>query len=85
MDGPWGYYAKWKKSDKESQKPYDFTHMPKIKQEQTNRIIQGIDWWLSEGKGVEGGQRSKGAHLYGDRWQLSSGGEHDVVYTEVEI
>ena len=27
IDGLWGYYAKWNKSDGERQMPYDFTHM----------------------------------------------------------
>ena len=26
MDGPWGYYAEWNKSEGESQIPYDLTH-----------------------------------------------------------
>ena len=31
IDGPWGYYAKWNKSDGERQIPYDFIHMLNIK------------------------------------------------------
>ena len=27
MDGPWGYYAKWNKSDIERQIPHDFRHV----------------------------------------------------------
>ena len=27
MDGPWGYYAKWNKSNGERQISYDFTHI----------------------------------------------------------
>ena len=27
MDGSWGYYAKWSKSDGEREIPYDFTLM----------------------------------------------------------
>ena len=27
MDGPWGHYAKWNKSDREKQIPYDFIYM----------------------------------------------------------
>ena len=27
MDGPTGQYAKWNKSDRERQMPYDFTYM----------------------------------------------------------
>ena len=34
MDGPWGYYAKWNKSDGKRQILYDFTHMW---DKQTNR------------------------------------------------
>lgn len=39
--------------------------------------------------GGEGGERVKGfckrTHVHGDGWQLDFGGEHDVVYTEIEI
>ena len=31
MDGLWAYYAKWNKSDGETQIPYDFIHMWDIK------------------------------------------------------
>ena len=31
MDGPRGYYAKWNKSDRERQMPYDFTSMWNLK------------------------------------------------------
>ena len=31
MDGPGGYYAKWNKSVRERQTPYDFTYMWNIK------------------------------------------------------
>ena len=27
MDGPWGHYAKWNKTDRERQIPYDLTNM----------------------------------------------------------
>ena len=35
MNGPWEYYAKWNKSDKERQRPDDFTHIWNIKNKQT--------------------------------------------------
>ena len=31
MNGPRGYYAKWNKSGRESQIPYDFTYMWNLK------------------------------------------------------
>ena len=31
MDGAWGYYAKWNKSDRRGQIPYDFTYMWNLK------------------------------------------------------
>ena len=43
MDGPWGYYAKWNKSDEERQALHDFSHMENIKNKETkltNRQIK---------------------------------------------
>ena len=39
MDGPWGHYAKWNKSDREWRIPYDLTCMWNLKkqQQQTHR------------------------------------------------
>ena len=34
MDGPWGHYAKWNKSDRKRQIPYDLTYMWNLKQQQ---------------------------------------------------
>ena len=31
LDGPRGYYAKWSRSDRERQMPYDFTDMWNLK------------------------------------------------------
>ena len=31
MDGAWGYYAQWNKSDRERQIPHDFTYMWNLK------------------------------------------------------
>ena len=42
MDGPRGYHAKWSKSLRERQMPYNFTHMwnlKKINQQQTRNIL----------------------------------------------
>ena len=42
MDGPWGYYAKWNKSDEERQILCDFTHMWNIKNKtKTNEQTKG--------------------------------------------
>ena len=37
MDGLRGYYAKWKKLDRERQMSYDFIHMWKLKNNQPSR------------------------------------------------
>ena len=64
------YYAKWNKSDGESQMPYDFTHMWKIIKT-TNRHRPREQIGVSQrGMGEGRGQRRKGAHMFGDRWQL---------------
>ena len=38
MDGPRGYHAKWNKSDRERQIPYDFTCMWNIKQTNKHKV-----------------------------------------------
>ena len=38
MDGPWGYYPKWNKSEGERQILYDFTHMWNIKNQKQNKL-----------------------------------------------
>ena len=46
MDGPQGDYAKWNKSDREIQIPYDFTHMWNIKtQNKWTYKIKQIPLW----------------------------------------
>ena len=60
MDGPWAYYAKWNKSDRERQIPYDFTYMwilknktnEEMKQKKTLQNLQRTEYWLPEGRGV---------------------------------
>ena len=37
MDGTGGYYAKWNKSDRERQIPYDFTHIWNLKKTKQNK------------------------------------------------
>ena len=58
----------------------------KKQQQQKTTSIQRIDWWLAERKG--GGGRAKGVKghmcMVTDGKQ-TLGGEHDVVYTEIEI
>ena len=39
MDGPRGYYAKWNKSDRETQIPYDFAYTWDLKKTTTNELI----------------------------------------------
>ena len=45
----------------------------------THRLV------VTRGEGEGGGERAKGARVHSDGWQLDFGGEHEVVYTEVEI
>ena len=40
MDGPGEHYAKWNKSIRERQLPYDFTHMCNLK----NKINEQKNW-----------------------------------------
>ena len=37
------------------------------------------------GRARREGKMGKGGQLYGDGWKSNFGGEHTVVYTEVEI
>ena len=38
MDGPWGYYAKWDKSRRETQILYDMTYVESKKLNSQNRV-----------------------------------------------
>ena len=42
MDGPWGYYANWNKSDRERQIPYDLIIMWNLKKIKTHRYREQI-------------------------------------------
>lgn len=53
VDGPWGHYAKWNKSDVEKQILYDFKYMWNIKN-QTHRNGDQIDGFQEEGQGNGG-------------------------------
>ena len=56
MDGPWGNYAKWNKSHKERQIPYDFTYMlnlKKTKQTKQNKDHRSENkMMVAKGRGV---------------------------------
>ena len=67
MDGPWGYYAKWNKSEGKRPILYDFNYMwnlNKTKQKQTQRYREQLDYQRGKGMGV--GERDEGSQLYGD-------------------
>ena len=53
MDGLWGYYAKWNKSERERQILYDFTHVEHKKQNKhtENRVV------VTRGEGVGAGEK----------------------------
>ena len=76
MDGPWGYHAKWYKSDGQRQILYDFTHMWNIKNKQKTKINeqtkqkqtctheeQSSGYQLGKGRG-EGEMGKKGSTLW---------------------
>ena len=58
MGGTWGYCAKWNKSDRERQIPYDFTYMwnlrNKANKTRQDSKIQRTDWWFPVGRGIGG-------------------------------
>ena len=60
MDGSWGHYAKWNKSDRERQISYDFTYMWNLKNKQPKKssYIQRTDWLSQMGIGDQRGQTS---------------------------
>ena len=69
MDTPWSHYAKWSKSDRERQIPYDFTDMWNLNKPQQNKNnpssqIQRTDWWLSEVKSRGWSKWIKGVKRY---------------------
>ena len=43
MDGPWGHYAKWNKSDREEQTLYDLTSRWNIKKKHTKTELVDKD------------------------------------------
>ena len=53
MNEPWGYYAKWNKSDTEGQILYDPTYLRYLEQSDLHRQKE---WWLS---GAEVGEKGK--------------------------
>ena len=70
MDGPRGYYAKWNKSDRERQMPYDFTYMWNLKKwykwtylQNRNRLTD-IENKLMVTKGETVGRDKLGIWLY---------------------
>ena len=48
MDGSWGYYAKWNKSDRERQILYDSTYMWNLKTKMHEQIKQNKTHWYRE-------------------------------------
>ena len=54
MDGTWGPYAKWTKSDRERKIPFNLIYMCIIKKKKKNRRMssemQRTVWWFPEGQ-----------------------------------
>ena len=58
----WEYHAKWNKSDRKEQEPYDFIHMCNIKQKETNKLIDTDNsMTIMRGEGLGGKEKSKGS------------------------
>ena len=70
MDGPWGHYAKWNKSEKTKYCMISFICVIQTNQTHRNRV----DWCLQGGggKGGEGGRKVQSvqtsAHLMSKFW-----------------
>ena len=89
MNGPWGYYAKWNKSDRERWIPYDFIPIWIIKQNKTkqmkkqnktktNKYREQIGGY-QRGSRVERGQKwVKGVNCMVMDGNQTFGGEHTV-------
>ena len=65
MDGPWGHYAKWNKSDKERQILYELTYIWNLKKKnhQTHRYREQTDGCQRWGGG-RGGEMGEGGQRY---------------------
>ena len=76
---PWGHYAKWNKSDRERQIPYDFIYMWNLRKktsEQTKQNAQArnTEWWLPQIEDVSGpGRRVRGQEAQTDNKTRSRG------------
>ena len=76
--GPWEYYAKWNKSDRERQILYDLTDMWNLKKEKKNKIselnpnqnkhLDTENRVVVTRVGGGEGEMGKGGQLYGDPW-----------------
>ena len=65
-DGPWGYYLKWNKPDKDKHRMISFTGGTQTHMDKENRLV------VTRGEEVCGvGTRGEGVHLYGD-WQRTT-------------
>ena len=95
--GSWRSYAKWSKSDGETQILYDFIHMwnlkhththtqmNKIKQKQTHRYRDQISSY-QRGKGLEGWVKQvKEVNCMVMDDNYTCGGDHFVVYTDIKL
>ena len=82
MDGPWGYWVKQNKPERERQMLYDFTHMWKINKhiDKENRLV------FTRGEGSGGRAKGLKGHIYmmTDK-NKTTGGEQDAIYRENEI
>ena len=65
-EGSVEYYAKRKKSDREGQEPYDFSHMWDVKQKATNKLTDADMVVAAAGTGAGRGCRGgRGSNIYG--------------------
>ena len=80
MDGPWVYYAKWSKSEREGQIPYNFTYMCNIKtkQQNPNKWTNQTKWKetfrprvVGSREGIGGGWNEWKGLIVCDEWKLN--------------
>ena len=85
MNGTWGFYAKWNKSDRKRQILYDLTYTWDLKKKATKRPNSEeprVKWWSPEAE-VLGKLRDVGQRVETDavRW-VSSG---DLILSMVTV
>ena len=85
MDGPWGYYAKWSKSDGKGQKAY-YSLLRGIQKQtykqakQKHTLIWTTNWLVTREE-----EWVKGVECMVTNGNETAGVEHGTVYTDMEL